>query len=529
MGAPPVLESSLAPQVLDGLLPESIDTYIDEERNRQRHAIQCQEQLGLRPFGKRLAAELTGVLLPQAIEKDRLAYLAELVMRNCRERRIVAPSPTALERLCADLRHHARREAHRRLTNGLSAEQRKRLDGLTQRREEGGQTWLTWLRQMPEAAKPAAMLGVIERLEKVRGIGIEPGRGHLVHQARLAQLAREAGRSTVQHVADYERQRRHATLVAISVDLTASLTDPAVDLFDRLVGAMFRKAEGRHARAFQADARAINDKVRLFARVGAALTTGRNDQQDGYDAIIALMSWEKFCTCVAEAEALARPEEFDAYKNLGEHYAGVRRWSPAFLETFLFESVPASASLMRAIEVLREANRSEKSSLPKSAPTAFVRQRWAAQVMPGGTIDRRYYELCVLSELRDRLRAGDVWVTGSRQYKSYEERLISTETLEKLQQSGDLPIAVEADFETFIAARRTLLDERMTAVDARAAEGKLPDVTLTKGALKISPIEKSTPPEAEALAARLYTMLPRIRITNLLAEVATWTQLSVER
>jgi len=388
------------------VLPASIDTYLAEERNRQRHAIECREEFGLRPFGKHAVTTLTDALLPRAIENDRLVYLAELVMRSCRERRIVAPSTAALERLCADLRHHARREAHRRLTNGLSAEQRKRLDALTQRREEGGQTWLTWLRQMPEAAKPAAMLGVIERLAKVRGIGIEPGRGHLVHQARLAQLAREAGRSTVQHVADYERQRRHATLVAISVDLAASLTDQAIDLFDRLVGALFRKAEGRHARAFQADARAINDKVRLFARVGAALITGRNDQQDGYEAIIALMPWEEFCTSVAEAEALARPEEFDAYKNLGEHYAGVRRWSPAFLEVFVFESVPASASLMRAIEVLREANRSETSSLPKSAPTGFIKQRWAAQVMPGGTIDRRYYELCVLSELRDRLRAG---------------------------------------------------------------------------------------------------------------------------
>ena len=51
----------------------------------------------------------------------------------------------------------------------------------------------------------------------------------------------------------------------------------------------------------------------------------------------------------------------------------------------------------------------------------------------------------------------------------------------------------------------------------------LPDVTITNGVLKIAPIEKSTPPEAEALAARLYAMLPRIRITDLLAEVASWT------
>ncbi len=124
-------------------------------------------------------------------------------MRTCRERRIVVPSPAALERLCADLRHQARREAQRRLTDGLSVDQRRRLDALTHRRDSGGQTQLAWLRQMPEAARPAAMLGLIERLEHVRGIGLAPARGHAVHQARLAQLVREAGRVTVQHIAGY--------------------------------------------------------------------------------------------------------------------------------------------------------------------------------------------------------------------------------------------------------------------------------------------------------------------------------------
>ena len=518
---PAILLAFVADQIR--VLPDSIDEYLAAERTRQRQAVECQERLGLRPFGRRAAAELADALLPQAIENDRLASLAEQVMQACRQRQIVVPSPAALERLCAELRDHARREAHRRLTQGLSAEQRRRLDALTQRQKETGQSWLTWLRQMPEAAKPTAMLGLIERLEHVRAIGIEPGRGHLVRQARLAQLAREAGRTTVQHVAGYERQRRHATLVATTLDLSARLTDQAIDLFERLVGAMFRKAEGRHARAFQADARAINEKVRLYARVGAALIAARDDKQDAYGAIIALMPWERFRTTVAEAEALARPEDFDAYQSLGEHYASIRRWSPAFLEAFEFESVPASASLMRAIAVLREMNRSGASTLPKPVPTGFVRQRWAPHVLPDGGIDRRHYELCVLSELRDRLRAGDVWVAGSRQYRSFEERLISGETLQELQQAGTLPVAVEADFERFIAGRRAVLDERLAAIDARARDGLLPDVTITKGVLKIAPIEKVTPPEAEALAARLYAMLPRIRITDLLAEVARWT------
>jgi len=123
----------------------------------------------------------------------------------------------------------------------------------------------------------------------------------------------------------------------------------------------------------------------------------------------------------------------------------------------------------------------------------------------------------------DRLRAGDIWVTGSRQYRSFEERLISAQTLYELQQAGALPIAVEPDFERFIIGRQALLDERLKAVDAQAAAGRLPDVTITNGVLKVAPIVKVTPPDAEALAARLYAMLPRIRITDLLAEVAGWT------
>jgi Transposase, Mutator family/Tn3 transposase DDE domain len=105
----------------------------------------------------------------------------------------------------------------------------------------------------------------------------------------------------------------------------------------------------------------------------------------------------------------------------------------------------------------------------------------------------------VLSELRDRLRARDVWVAGSRRYRSFEERLISHETQRELLQSGILPIAVDPDFERFIAGRPALLDERLAAIDVKAKGGLLPDVTLERGVLKITPIEKSTPPGPRCL------------------------------
>ena len=45
--------------------------------------------------------------------------------------------------------------------------------------------------------------------------------------------------------------------------------------------------------------------------------------------------------------------------------------------------------------------------------------------------------------------------------------------------------------------RRTQLDERLKEVAACAAAGSLPEVTVTNGVLKVTPISKVTPPEAD--------------------------------
>ena len=90
---PAALVSFVAEQI--EVQPETLDDYLGSEQNRRRHAAELQDQLRLRPFGTRPAAELAVWLLPRAIENDRLVHLAELVMEECRRRRIVVPPPGA--------------------------------------------------------------------------------------------------------------------------------------------------------------------------------------------------------------------------------------------------------------------------------------------------------------------------------------------------------------------------------------------------------------------------------------------------
>jgi hypothetical protein len=146
---PPIALVSFVAEQID-VSPEAFDGYRGSEQNRRRHAAELQPRLRLRPFGTRPAVELAGWCLPHAIENDRLAHLADLTVEECRRRRIIPPPPRTVERLCIEVRYRARREVQRRLTDGLLAGQRQQLDALTQRREETSQSWLAWLRQMPE-------------------------------------------------------------------------------------------------------------------------------------------------------------------------------------------------------------------------------------------------------------------------------------------------------------------------------------------------------------------------------------------
>src|SRR5436190_6243317 len=123
-------------------------------------------------------------------------------------------------------------------------------------------------------------------------------------------------------------------------------------------------------------------------------------------------------------------------------------------------------------------NDAARPSLPKSAPTGFIRERWARHVLPGGAIDRRYHELCVLSELRDRLRAGDVWVVGSRRYRAFEERLISRETLNELLGQRTRQRAGGDDVDGVVTVCRLPVDERAISTHVKLGCGLLRGVLL---------------------------------------------------
>jgi TnpA family transposase len=501
----------------------AFDDYAQRDQTRRAHLGEIQACQGYRSFSRALYREFAVWLLPIAFTTEKGPALVATLLDELRARQVICPPLSVVERLCGEVRARAQRQLWRKLTDGLSDIQCKALDQLLTIRTTGGQSWLAWLRQSTYAATPGNFPKLIERLKHVRAIGIDLERATRMHQNYWSKLAREGGQSTAQHLADFEPLRRHATLTALALESTSTLTDEALNMFDRLIGNFFKKTERNHADQFHRSGKAINEKVRLYAQIGQALIAAKSGGSDPFEAIEEILPWDKFESTVAEAKTLAQPEQFDSLSLLNERYASARKFAPMLLANFEFQGAPGTADLLQAIDILRDMNTANKRTLPDKVPTSFVRPRWQLYVNPDGLpVDRRYYELRVLSELRDRLRAGDVWVAGSRQYRNFETHLIPAATFQEMRKEP-LPLAIETDLPQYLAGRQRFLQEKINEVAGKAERNALHDVTLVDGDLCITPLKKMTPASADALITQVNGMMPHVKITDLLAEVDSWT------
>ena len=125
-----------------------------------------------------------------------------------------------------------------------------------------------------------------------------------------------------------------------------------------------------------------------------------------------------------------------------------------------------------------------------------------------------------MAELKNRLRAGDVWVEGSRQYRSLDDDLLPLDRAVEQIAAAD---PVMHDAAAFLRDRKQQLAAALVEVERQAAGDQLPDAGIRNGRLAVAQLQASTPKEVTALSELLYGVLPRIRITDLLEEVDRWT------
>jgi TnpA family transposase len=497
--------------------------YGNRDETRREHFQEISTYLGLKSFGLSELRFIVNSLTDLAMQTDKGVILANRALAIIRQRQTIVPTIKVIERICSEAITRANRRIYRILAEPLTEKHREVLDNLLELKPDTGITWLIWLRQSPLKTNSKSILEHIERLKKYRSVNLPEGLSLLIHQNRLLKISREGQKMTPKDLGLFEDERKYATLVAITIEGTVMITDELIELHDRIMMKIFGLAKKKHKEEFHSHGKEINDKVMLYSKIGHALMEARRIGQNPFKAIESVLPWEDFTRSVTEADGLAQPESFDHIHLIADQFSTLRRYTPEFLEVLEFRAAPAAQCVLDGIDAIKRMNREGIRKVPEDAPKEFIKPRWRPLVFREDGIDHRYYEICALTELKNSLRSGDVWVVGSRQFKDFEEYLLPVDRYLDLKRGGSLTVDVNPDYGEYMESRLEALGEELFKVNRLALADHLPDATITENGLKISPQDTIVPDEAQKLIDRTGSILPRIKITNLLQDVEDWT------
>lgn len=500
--------------------PDVFQQYAKREPTRREHMIEIRKTYGYRLFSPLIYRSASKALFPHALETHHAISLIRMAIDWLRKNKVLLPAMSTIERLVWETRRRAEEDTFRSLNAPLTSDQKKQLDDLIETHQENGKTLLGWIKEDTGSASPNACNKTLQQLLRIRDIGLQL-KIEGIHPQRIRDLAR-LGRNYDPHAfRRFSEKKRYAILVAYLIDLSQEITDQVIEISRRQIANLHSHGKKTQDDIQKQNGKSLNEKLVRFVDLTTVLIEAREQGIDIKKAVESYISWDELIRERNEAQELTRPDNYDFLDLLKHKFSYLRRYTPFFLKEMKFESTQAASPILEAIEVINGLNESKKRKVPEDAPLDFLSDRWLSFVVgENGKINKTYYEMATLTELHNYIRSGDVSVSGSKQHKDFDDYLVSKEDWE-LNKIEGTRLAVPHSAEDYLEERTQTLRLKFESFSEQFSQ--LEDVKLENGSLHVARLEKQTPTESEFLSEKLYSMIPRVKLTDLLMEVATWT------
>ncbi|UES42126.1 Tn3 family transposase [Roseibium aggregatum] len=493
-----------------GIPPDALLTYAARRQTRQQHMDGLRKIYGYKAFAGRGARDLRDWLFDEAEDARSNEDLAQRFVAQCRKMLTILPAVTTIERLCADALVAAERVVETRIADRLDMPMRERLDGLLSEMMNGNISQFIWLRQFEVGSNSASANRLLDRLEFLRSLRIDPQVLADIPPHRITRLRRQGERYFTDGLRDITSDRRWAILAVCAVEWEAAIADAIVETHDRIVGKTWREAKRLYDERIAGSKAAVTDTLRRFTALGASLLEAREDDVPLDNAMASTVKWQQLEQLVAAGTQLTSTLSGEPLAHVGQGYHRFRRYAPRMLRCLKLKAAPVAEALIAAAKAI-----GAMGELP-SANTTFLRpkSKWHRHLRAQDEGDCRLWEVAVLFHLRDAFRSGDVWLDHSRRYGDLKQILVP---LASAKESAKL--SVPLDPHAWLADRKARLSAGLKRLARAARDGTIPHGSIEDGTLRIDRLTADVPENAEELVLDLYRRIPPIRITDILLEV----------
>ena len=504
---------------------ECLADYGRRFQTRQDHLKSVLSYLRFRRANPNDWKNLRAWVIERALEHDKPTLLLEFACEYLHMNKIMRPGITRLEGLVIEARQKTWSKTYMQLESILDKSMQSLLDGLLIPDPKIGKTPLLWLRQGATSNSARDILNSLNKIYFLRNLGADNWDLSLLNPNRLRFLAQVGRRSTNQYLQRLFPERRYPILIAFLRQSLIDITDEAVEIFNQILWDLYGDARDDLDKFQKGVSRSKDRNLKLFRLIIPVLLTPDIEEADVRSIIFTQVPAKDLVRAYEELSMIVRENDghFDFF---AKRYSYIQQFAPEFLQAFSFKTIYPKDSLTDAINILRQCNaKSHKRTIPKNAPVSFVSSKWKPYVFDKkGEIVRRYYVFCVLWELRNALRAGNIWLNHSRLYASLESYFIPLVLWPEHKADVCRLLKVPQDGTIRLEKRRQELEQLLKKLNQILAIGD-PDakVRLEKGEIILSPLEAEGRPESvEALEDEIVARLPQVDLTELLIEVDSW-------
>jgi TnpA family transposase len=499
----------------------------NDQRQRLRHIEEICQHYGYQEFnepllGFRFARWLyeycwTGTERPSILFERATTWL----LAN----KVLLPGASVLERFIARLQQRVEKRLWKYMSSQITEEQQIKLEALLLVPAGSRRSWFDQLRASPIRISGPSLVQALERLEKVRSLGIVFAIPNSVPLSRLSTLARFAAKAKVTAIIRLPRLRRLATLAAFMQTLEASAQDDALDILNRLLHEIFgqaikagQKARLRNLRDLDATAMTLADACKIL--MDTSLPDG-----EVREAVFNKFSRDALAQTIENTYALTRPPDDVFYSELQVSYRRIRLFLPKLLKNIHFIAAPAGKQIVAAWDYLRQ--HYNKRQFDKLVPLDIVNKTWRRYVLPDKkTVDPQAYIFCVLDQLRTALKRRDIFVTPSWRYTDPRNGLLAGSEWEAAKPMICRTLGYSADPKPVLNDLAIELDKTYCTVASRLSSNSALRFEGDSGKeeLILSPLEKNNEPESLiALRTAISERIPKVDLTEILLEITART------
>ena len=513
--------------------PGGLDEY-DQSTVRARHMTLVRLWTGVSAFDRQALKIVIQSCVEASRVREDLADIINIAIEELIRKRYELPGFTTLFRAARTARGTINRSYYRRIGEALDMPTRTRIDSLFDKPEGVRQT--AWERVKNEPGQPT-IKGVRRFLENARWLKeqtIDSGAVSGIPAVKLQRFAAEARALNAARMKEARPDKRYAFAVAIIRRQRARALDDAGDMLIRLVQRMQNTAKEKLQLLQSAHLQRSAGLVSKLRDVGLAYLSDGSEAQrlQSIGQLLGPDIPELLRHC-EEQMALAVGNQL---RLLPECFRHPRQALLSLLEHLPLCPTSQDRSLVDAVAFVLANQNSRATSVStisgsEQTPTilalSFVSEVWWPLVTglktrtEPASIDRRLFELCVVLQVANDLKSGDLCIPESDKFRDYRTQLLSWEDVHPRLSNYGEQAGIATEPKAFIAQLRNQLEAQGRATDNSFPANQ--HLRFENGEPILTPVEAVPDPEGldQALSS-IKERLEPIEILDAFADTEHW-------